>query len=114
MMSRRNKQNNTNTAVLLNDNDVPDNNDAFTFPPDRERLINIYRHYGFKECGDIYHFLEYVSAPVPDRAELRFIAERTRECLRRHDDGSGYFDELRTLSGILNGQSEKAGDAPVR
>lgn len=113
-MSTSRRKNQDNTAGLINDDDVPDNNDAFTFLPDRERLIKIYRHYGFKECGDIYNFLEYVSALVPDRAELKFIAERTRECLSRYDDGSRYFDELRALLLILNVQLKKTGDAPVR
>lgn len=113
MMSMRRIKKHDNTAGLINDDDVPDNNEAFVFPPERERLIKIYRHYGFKECGDIYNFLEYVSALIPDRAELKFIAERTRECLSRYDDGSHYFDELRTILLILNEQLKKTGDAPV-
>jgi hypothetical protein len=66
-------------------------------PISSQALMDIVRHYGFIECGQLLTFLGSVCGTLPDISELLYIRDKLRECLNNHDNHSVYFCELREL-----------------
>lgn len=63
----------------------------------KNHLSEIIQHYGFIDCGQVVSFLKYVCDEYPDEIDLTWIYGKINLCLRRHDNGSEYFNGLRLV-----------------
>lgn len=70
-----------------------------------QRNIHFNRHtltsrlisYGFVECASLAYFIQYTCEYPPKLGDLIYISEKLKECLKTHDNGSAWFDDLRAL-----------------
>lgn len=58
--------------------------------------------YGFVEIADVLRFIDFICSSPPDRSDYVFIRSKIDLCLRRHDNGSNYFIELREFASELD------------
>lgn len=63
----------------------------------RKALLRELMKYGFVEVSDVIAFLEVICPTVPDDAAVLYMKEKLSDCLKNNDNGSEYFDELRTV-----------------
>lgn len=66
-------------------------------PLGRQSLIQRIGYYGFIECASMINFLRYICDDQPGITELRYLLDKTRECLQAHDNKDDYFADLRQL-----------------
>ena len=66
-------------------------------PLGRQSLIQRIGYYGFVECAGMINFLQYICDDQPGITELRYLQDKTRECLQAHDNQDEYFADLRQL-----------------
>lgn len=63
----------------------------------RRNLISRLIPYGFIECMTLRCFAEYVCDYYPGPCELVYIRDKLEECLDKHDNGSSWFEDLRSM-----------------
>lgn len=66
------------------------------------RLRNFFMHYGFIEISNIVYFLSLHCKDTVNNYDLEFIRCYLGLCLDRHDNGSVYFQSLRTLHTLFS------------
>ena len=63
----------------------------------RQSLIRRIGCYGFTECAGMINFLQHICDDQPGVPELRYLQDKTHECLQAHDNQDDYFADLRQL-----------------
>lgn len=66
------------------------------------RLRHFLTHYGFIEISDIVYFLTLYCQNTVNNYDLKLIRCYLGLCLDNHDNGSAYFQDLRTLYTLLS------------
>ena len=64
----------------------------------RERIEG----FGFVEVADVLRFIEFVCSSPPEKSDYIFIRHKIDLILRRYDNGSNYFIELREFASELD------------
>lgn len=64
-------------------------------------LKALFSQYGFIEISDIVYFLSVYCCATVHHRDLQLIRYRLGICLNNHDNGSDYFQTLRTLYTVL-------------
>lgn len=69
--------------------------------PSSRYIKEMLGNYGFIEISDILIFLSIIGEGKYEAFEYKYIRSKLSECIRKHDNGSEYFESIRhTLSVI--------------